>query len=253
MDPRARLGFRFVLGMAWRQGIVGGDPHPDNCLLCSDGRLCILDLGLLRDVERGHLEGERGIMRRIADGDAQRVHDGLSTLGYLPDSQAFDPSELLEQLATARNSMLAAGFRRLAPEDVVRIVESAYPPRSPWFALLRRERVPPPTLLLRRMELQVPLVLGQMRARANWGAIAAEHYAAEPVSTALGREDRAFFDRREALARATDAIASSKRLARSSGAPRLQAFASARRQPSLHHQPPGRPDGGRGHLRRVLL
>jgi predicted unusual protein kinase regulating ubiquinone biosynthesis (AarF/ABC1/UbiB family) len=195
-DRVGELVFRFFLGMAWREGIVAGDPHPDNCLLCGDGRLCVLDFGLLRDLEPAYLEGERGIMRGIADGDPQRVHDGLSTLGYLPDPQAFDPSELLEHLATAGDWMLAPGFRRLAPEDVVRIVESAYPPRSPWFALMRRERIPPPTLVLRRMEVQVLSVLGQLRAGADWGAIAAEHYAAEPVSTALGREDRAFFDRR---------------------------------------------------------
>jgi hypothetical protein len=134
-------------------------------------------------------------MRAIATRDAQGVHDGLSTLGYLPDPQAFDPSELLEHLAIGGDWMLAPGFRRLAPEDVVRIVESAYPPRSPWFGLMRRERIAPPTLVLRRMELQVLSVLGQMRAGADWGAIAAEHYAAGPISTALGREDRAFFDR----------------------------------------------------------
>jgi predicted unusual protein kinase regulating ubiquinone biosynthesis (AarF/ABC1/UbiB family) len=194
-DRVGELVFRFFLGMAWRDGIVAGDPHPDNCLLCGDGRLCVLDFGLLRDLEPGYLEGERGIMRTIAAGDPAGVHDGLSTLGYLPDPQAFDPPDLLEHLATAGAWMLAPGFRRLVPEDVVRIVESAYPPRSPWFALMRRERIPPPTLLLRRMELQVLAVLGQLRAGADWGAIAAEHYAAGPVSTALGREDRAFFDR----------------------------------------------------------
>ena len=57
-------------------------------------------------------------------------------------------------------------------------------------------RMPPPTLLLRRMELQVLSLLGELRAGADWGAITAEHHAAEPPSTALGREDRAFFARR---------------------------------------------------------
>jgi hypothetical protein len=36
--------FRFYFGLFWREGIVCGDPHPDNCLPCPDGRVCLLDL-----------------------------------------------------------------------------------------------------------------------------------------------------------------------------------------------------------------
>ena len=61
---------------------------------------------------------------------------------------------------------------------------------------MRRMSIPPPTLLLRRMELQVLSLLGDLRAGADWGAIAAEHHAAATASTALGREDRDFFARR---------------------------------------------------------
>ena len=75
-------------------------------------------------------------------------------------------------------------------------MELGYPPRSPWFAQMRRLSLPAPTLLLRRMELQVLSVLGDLRAGADWGALAAEHHAAAPASTDLGREDRDFFARR---------------------------------------------------------
>jgi predicted unusual protein kinase regulating ubiquinone biosynthesis (AarF/ABC1/UbiB family) len=46
---RDRIGeilFRFFLGLVWRERIVCGDPHPDNCLLCPDGRVCLLDFAL---------------------------------------------------------------------------------------------------------------------------------------------------------------------------------------------------------------
>jgi hypothetical protein len=195
-DRVGEIVFRFYLGLAWREGVIAGDPHPDNCLLCADGRLCLLDFGLLRDLDADYLEGERGVMRAIADGDPQAVHNGLSTLGYLPAPDEFDPAALLEHLATAGEWMLARGFRRLDPDYVGRIMELGYPPRSPWFGLMRRQHIPPETLLLRRMEVQVLSVLGELRAGADWGAIAAERYAAEPASTALGREDRAFVERR---------------------------------------------------------
>ena len=143
-DRVGELVFRFYFGLAWRDGIVAGDPHADNCLLCPDGRVCLLDFGLLRDVDPDYVEGERGVMRAIADGDAQGVHDGLARLSYLPDPHAVDPDALLEHLAAAGEWLLAPGFRRLGPEDVDRTVELGYPPRSPWFAQMRRLSIPAP-------------------------------------------------------------------------------------------------------------
>ena len=74
-----------------------------------------------------YLEGERDVMRALADGDAQRVHDGLSSLGYLPEPGAFDPDALLEHLATAGEWMLAPGFRRVDPEYVAQILRARLP------------------------------------------------------------------------------------------------------------------------------
>jgi predicted unusual protein kinase regulating ubiquinone biosynthesis (AarF/ABC1/UbiB family) len=195
-DRIGEIAFRFYFGLVWRDGAVAGDPHPDNCILCRDGRLCLLDFGLLRDVETDYLQGERDVMRAIADGDAQRVHHGLSSLGYLPEPKAFDRDALLEHLATAGEWMLAPGFRRVDPAYVTQILELGYPPRSPHFALMRRLRMPPPTLLLRRLEIQVLSLLGDLHAGADWGAITAERHSGKPASTALGREDHAFHKRR---------------------------------------------------------
>ena len=102
---------------------------------------------------------------------------------------------LLEHLATAGEWMVADGFRRVDAEYVKQILELGYPPHSPYFASMRHLRMPPPTLLLRRMELQVLALLGELHAGADWGAITAEHLSGEPPSTALGREDHAFFAR----------------------------------------------------------
>jgi hypothetical protein len=111
-DRVGEIVFRFFFGLAWREGVVAGDPHPDNCLLGADGRLCLLDFGLLRDLELDYLEGERGIMRAIAARDAQGVHDGLAKLGYLPEPREFDPEALLEHGDRRR---VAARARRAPP------------------------------------------------------------------------------------------------------------------------------------------
>ena len=196
---RDRIGeivFRFFFGLVWRDRIVAGDPHPDNCVLTQDGRVCLLDFGLLRGLEDGYLEGERDVVQAVVDADPDAVHGALAHLGYFAKDQSCDPVALFEHLAMAGEWFLAEGFRRIDPGYVSRTVELGYPPRSPWFSVMRRLALPPPTLLLRRMEVQTLYLLGELRAGGDWAAIAAEHWAHRPPSTLLGREDVAFFERR---------------------------------------------------------
>ena len=62
-------------------------------------------------------------------------------------------------------------------------------PRSPWFEQMRRQTVPPEALLIRRMEGLLFAVLGELRAGADWGAMAQEYIAGAPPTTPLGREE----------------------------------------------------------------
>ena len=49
--------------------------------------------------------------------------------------------------------------------------------------------LPPESLLIRRMHGIVAVVLGQLRAGADWGAIAAEYLHGEPPATPLGEAE----------------------------------------------------------------
>ena len=69
------------------------------------------------------------------------------------------------------------------------------PPRSPHFPSMRRMAIPPATLLLRRMEIQLLALLGTLNAGADWGAITAERHSGRPAATALGRAQDAFWER----------------------------------------------------------
>jgi len=196
---RDRIGeivFRFFFGLVWRERVVAGDPHPDNCLLCPDGRVCLLDFALMRRLEPAYLDGERDVMRAVIDADPHAVQRALGHLGYLAKAQSYDPAALLEYLTAAGEWHLAEGSRRIDPSYVRRTLESGYPPRSTWFSLLRRLAFPAPTLLLRRMEIQTLALLGELHATGDWATIAAEHWAHQPPQTPLGCEDAAFLQRR---------------------------------------------------------
>ena len=196
---RDRIGeivLRCFFGLVWRERIVAGDPHPDNCLLHSDGRVCLLDFGLLRGIDAQILEGERAVLQALRGADPDAVRGALAQAGYINPAENYDPVALRDHLATAGEWFLAPGFRRIDADYVRRTVELGYPPRSPWFALMRRLTVPPPTLLLRRLEVQMLALLGELDAGGDWAAIAAEQWAGRSPSTVLGREDAAFFERR---------------------------------------------------------
>jgi hypothetical protein len=188
-DRVGEIACRFFWGLAWRDGIVAGDPQADNCILCPDGRVCLLDFGLLRELDAGYVHGELAVMRALGAGDAQGVHDGLSQLGYLAQP-GLEPDALLELLRTAGGWMVQPGFHRLDRERVDEILELGYPPRSPHFGLMRRLHMPADTLLLRRMEVQLLSLLGDLGAGGDWAAITAEHHSGQPASTDLGREAR---------------------------------------------------------------
>ena len=188
-DRFGEIAFRFFYGLLSRERLCAGDPHPGNYLLCADGRVCFLDFGLMRHVPAEYLEGERALARAVTEGDAAAVHRGLAHLGYLPDPGSFEPELVLGQLATAGEWYFTPGFRRLDPEYVRRQMEVGSSPRSPWFEQMRRQTVPPEALLIRRMEGLLFGVLGELRAGADWGAMAQEYIADAPPATPLGREE----------------------------------------------------------------
>ena len=53
--------------------------------------------------------------------------------------------------------------------------------------------LPPETVLIRRMHGIVGIVLWQLRAGADWGAIAAEYLHGAPPATPLGEAEAEFF------------------------------------------------------------
>ena len=65
---------------------------------------------------------------------------------------------------------------------------------------MRRQTLPPQALLLRRMEGLLLSTLGEVRAAADWHAIAREYYAGGPPATPLGEAEQAFWSDLQAAA-----------------------------------------------------
>ncbi len=193
-DRFAEIIFRFFFGTLNHLRRAAGDPHPGNYLLLDDGRVGFLDFGLMRVVDADYLAGERALAQAATAGDALAVHAHLSSLGYLPEPDGFDPQRLLEQLETAGEWYFEPGFRRMSPTYVSELIDRGSSPRSAYFEQMRRQTIPPQALLIRRMEALVLSTLGELRAGADWHGLASEYWSDDSVpSTPLGEQDAAFW------------------------------------------------------------
>jgi predicted unusual protein kinase regulating ubiquinone biosynthesis (AarF/ABC1/UbiB family) len=195
-EARDRFGeilFRFFFSTLNRAGLALGDPHPGNYLLLDDGRVGFLDFGFVRRVGEEHLGLEKELGRAIADACPDDVHRLMSRLGYLPEPDRFDPQLLLEQVQAGARWVYEPGSRRLSSAYARELIDSGGSHRSEYFELMRLQTIPPPSLLMRRMEALLLVVLGDLKAAADWGAITREYLFDAGPQTDLGRIDAEFW------------------------------------------------------------
>jgi predicted unusual protein kinase regulating ubiquinone biosynthesis (AarF/ABC1/UbiB family) len=199
-DRYGEIVFRFFFGLLYRDRIALGDPHPGNYLLCPDGRVCFLDYGLLRDVDAVRIADERAIARAVRDRDAPGLKVALLAAD-LPASRAdaVDAEWALTLMRMATRWYAVPGARRFSPDSGGRGRHQEHPDREQRAEArmqVNQFTLPPEALLIRRMHGIIVIVLGQLRAGADWGAIAAEYLHGAPPATALGQAEADFLARR---------------------------------------------------------
>ena len=196
-DRYAEIVFRFFFGLLYRDKIALGDPHPGNYLLCADGRVCFLDFGLLRDVDDARVAEERAIALAVRDRDPAGLKAALVAGAYLPADRAdaVDADFALSLMQMAIRWYAVPGEHRFSPEHGRGGRDRERPDaaqRAEMKAQVHQFTVPPDSILIRRMHGIVAIVLAQLRAGANWGAIAAEYLHRAAPSTTLGQAEADF-------------------------------------------------------------
>jgi predicted unusual protein kinase regulating ubiquinone biosynthesis (AarF/ABC1/UbiB family) len=214
-DRYGEIVFRFFFGLLYRDRIALGDPHPGNYLLRPDGRVCFLDFGLVRDVEPSHVAAEAAIALAVRDQNGAGLKAALVAGGYLPGDRAdvVDADLALRFMRHATRWYAVPGERRFGSGDERRgrerersdgdqldgegrESEHAREERAAIRTQMNQFTVPPESILIRRMHVMVAVVLHNLRAGADWGAIAAEYLHRAPAATALGEAEADFFSHR---------------------------------------------------------
>jgi hypothetical protein len=121
--------------------------------------------------------------------------------GYLPDVRAdsVDARFALRLLRHATRWYAVPGERRFSAEGRRSDRERERPDDERRAAIktqVNQFTVPPEAILIRRMHGVVAIVLHNLRAGADWGAIAAESLHAGPPATPLGQAEAEFVRQR---------------------------------------------------------
>jgi ubiquinone biosynthesis protein len=93
-EGRRRLAVvlaRAMLRQAFRDGVYHADPHPGNLLLAPDGRLALMDFGLVGFLDERMRAALAGLSLGLVQRDAEEVVLSLQDLGVAPSAVARRP------------------------------------------------------------------------------------------------------------------------------------------------------------------
>jgi predicted unusual protein kinase regulating ubiquinone biosynthesis (AarF/ABC1/UbiB family) len=162
---------RFLFAGPSTVGLLHADPHPGNFKILPDGRLGVIDFGLVSRLPDG-LPAAMGRILRVAQaGNAHEVRDGLRREGFV--ASEVDAQDLLEYLAPFVEPASVPEFqfnREWMREQFIRVRD---PQASGGVAL--QLSLPPSYLLIHRVWLGGIAVLSQLEAKAAFGGVLQEY------------------------------------------------------------------------------
>jgi predicted unusual protein kinase regulating ubiquinone biosynthesis (AarF/ABC1/UbiB family) len=192
-DRFGEIVFRFFFGSLYRHGHFSGDPHPGNYKLMPDGRVAFLDFGMVKRLERDSLDREREAIRLGMDGDAEGLHAALAGMGFFDlEDEEVSATAVLAHFRAVTDWYIEDREVTIDKRYAGRVLVDFGDPRSEHWELMKRETMPPQSMLARRMEALTLSVLGQLGATANWHRVAREWLFGDPPSTELGAQEESF-------------------------------------------------------------
>lgn len=161
---------RFLFAGPATVGLLHADPHPGNFKVLPDGRLGVIDFGLVARMPTGLPEAVGRILRIAELGDAEQVHAGLKAEGFVGDD--VSAHDLMEYLAPFVEPAAVEEFQfsREWMRDQFRRVRDVQGAGGVGLRL----NLPPSYLLIHRVWLGGLAVLSQLGVKAAFGKVLEE-------------------------------------------------------------------------------
>lgn len=103
-------------------GFLHADPHPGNLLRTPDGRLCVLDFGLMIQVTEDQRYALIDYISHLVNADYEKVSDDLIRLGFLPPHLLNHElaTEILPQLSRVLSQLVrGGGLQQMDVEQII--------------------------------------------------------------------------------------------------------------------------------------
>jgi len=141
VNDLVNLGVVAYLTQLLDTGLFHADPHPGNLIRTPDGKLCLLDFGLMTRITDEQKFAMVDSILHLSRRDYAKIGDDFKALGFIPGE--YDPEPLLPALTRVFDAALAGGgaksinFNELS-SDLAEITYE-FPFRiPPFFALIIR-------------------------------------------------------------------------------------------------------------------
>jgi predicted unusual protein kinase regulating ubiquinone biosynthesis (AarF/ABC1/UbiB family) len=182
--------YRFVFRSLYRLAAFNGDPHPGNYLFRPGGHVTFLDFGLVKHFTPDEVEIFADMIRAIViERDTSRYRGLLREAGLLRDGDAFTDEQVLEYFGHFYDFVMHDREVTITPEWSRETVARFFDPSGPYGEIAKAANVPPAFVIIQRINLGLFAILGDLRATANFRAIAEEvwPWVDGPPSTELGK------------------------------------------------------------------
>jgi predicted unusual protein kinase regulating ubiquinone biosynthesis (AarF/ABC1/UbiB family) len=185
-DVAGEALYRFVFRSLYELHAFNGDPHPGNYLFHGGGRVTFLDFGMVKHFTTDDLRPLMQMARNLCvDDDPARFRASLEEAGFLVPGAPLSDEQVADHLAVFYQLIRESKTVTVTSEYASSVVRRFFDVRSP---VSQYARIPRSYVILQRINLGLFALLGDIRATANWRAIAEEiwPFMHAPPSTPMG-------------------------------------------------------------------
>ena len=178
--------YRFVFRSLYEVHAFNGDPHPGNYIFHGDGKITFLDFGMVKHFTDTDLLPLMQMARNLCvDQDPARFRASLEEAGFLVPGSPLSDDQVAEHLAVFYQLIRESKTVTVTGDYASAVVRRFFDVRSP---VAQYARIPRSYVILQRINLGLFALLGEMKATANWRAIAEEiwPFMQAPPTTAIG-------------------------------------------------------------------
>ena len=164
--------YRFVFRSLYEVHAFNGDPHPGNYIFHGGGKVTFLDFGMVKHFSDGDLMPLMQMARNLCvDNDPAQFRRSLEEAGFLVPGAPLDDAQIADHLAVFYQLIRESRTVTVTSDYASSVVRRFFDVRSP---VAQYARIPRSYVILQRINLGLFALLGELRATANWRAIAEE-------------------------------------------------------------------------------